>query len=103
VAKALVVHPRTLLRLTTGLPNPYWAPGYNPDIDIELLAACVGNGKASIDTLIAGDDYALDVNEAAKLLRIKPMTFYAREVPPDWRVGRVKRYSLTRLGKMLRG
>lgn len=101
VAAALAVHPRTILRLTTGQPNPYWAEGYDPEVDVEAIALLVGSGVESIHALLGAEDCALTVDESAKMLKCKPAEFYRRELPPDWQVGRVKRYSLLRLGKLV--
>lgn len=101
VASALAVHPRTILRLTTGQPNPYWAEGYDPEADVPMIAAVVGSSAESIEMLIAELDSALTVEEAAKVLKVKSAEFYRKNLTPDWQVGRVKRYSLTRLATMV--
>ncbi len=100
VSAALNVHPRTILRMTTGFPNPYWADGYDPDVDLAMVAALVGSSMASIERLISGDDQALNIREAAAIWRITPHAFYQREIVPNWQIGRVRRYSLIRLGKI---
>ncbi len=101
VSAALAVHPRTILRLVTGQPNPYWAEGYDPEVDLAMVAAIVGSSTESIIACIESVDSALTVEEAAQVLRIKPAEFYRKGFAPDWQVGRVKRYSLRRLGKII--
>lgn len=102
-AQALAVHPRTILRLTTGHPNPYWADGYDPPMDIAELALILATTVEALNNLIAGLDSALDVHEAAKLLKMKEAEFYRHGPSPDWQVGRVKRYSLVRLASVKGG
>lgn len=101
VSSALQVHPRTILRLTTGQPNPYWAEGYDPDLDIVLVAAILATTPAAIDALMKSEDSALTVEECAKFFKIKPAEFYRKNIAPDWQVGRVKRYSLLRVSSMV--
>ena len=100
-ASALDVHPRTILRLTTGLSNPNWTRGYDPKVDVAMLAAIVGAPEESVVALLNRDDFALDVHQAAKMFKCKPSKFYNKNLAPDWQVGRVKRYSLLRLGKLV--
>ena len=100
VAAALSVHPRTILRLTTGHVNPYWADGYDPEVDVAMIAVLVGSSIEAIDTLIAKDDHAIGVDECAVMFKIKLFSFYHLNLTPDWQVGRVKRYSFNRIAKL---
>jgi hypothetical protein len=35
------------------------------------------------------------------MFKCKPSKYYNKNLAPDWQVGRVKRYSLLRLGKLV--
>ena len=100
VSRALQVHPRTVLRLATGLPNPNWSKKCNPDMNVAMLALMLGSSDISIQLLLDRDDFACTVKEAAKMLRIKVMRFYKMNLVPDWQVGRAKRYSFQRIAKL---
>jgi len=100
VSAALDCHPRTILRLTTGEPNPYWADGYDPEVDLAMIAVLVGSSEESIVALLDERDKALNVEEAAAFFKITQDAFYHRELQPDWQVGRAKRYSFARLRDM---
>lgn len=102
LAQAFAVHPRTILRITSGLPNPYWAEGYDTDIDLDLVVLMLQTTHEAIGKLLEGTDKALDVHEAAKMLKMKEPEFYRMNMAPDWQVGRVKRFSLRRLGAFRR-
>lgn len=101
VATALDVHPRTILRITSGLPNPYWAEGFDPEVDLAMVAVVVGSTVESIEMLIAELDSSLKVEEASKMFGCTPAEFYRKNITPDWQVGRVKRFSLRRLAEMI--
>src|ERR1051326_6523256 len=97
VSAALAVHPRTILRLTTGQPNPYWAEGYDPEVDLVLIAAILATTVEALNLLLTEEDHALKVQKAAAMMRCKAAAFYRKNLQPDWQVGRVKRYSFLRL------
>lgn len=100
VASALECHPRTLLRITTGQPNPYWADGFNPEVDTDLICAATGGSPALLERIMDEEDSVLTVDEAAHILKLRPAEFYRMEIVPDFQVGRVKRYSLQRISAM---
>ncbi len=100
VADAFAVHPRTILRIITGHVNPYWAEGYDTDIDTDHLVLVLDTTPAAIQSLLDSTDKALTVHECAAMMRIKEAEFYRKNIKPEWQVGRVKRYSLRRIAEI---
>lgn len=92
-AKVIQCHPRTVLRAIYVDPNPYWAPGYNPDFDMEEVAGYFDVKLSIFRRCAEGRDTFLKPLEASTELKVIPRTFRYRHYEPTIRVGRIVRYS----------
>lgn len=82
VARAMKVHPRTVLRALEGKEGAYWKPGYNPDISIRHLAEKLDVSLRSISRIVNVQDEALSAEQAADFLGMPGRTFRHRHYRP---------------------
>jgi hypothetical protein len=78
-AMAFGAHPRTIMRHIYGDPNPYWAPDYNPDILIEVVAEGFGCNAAMLNKVLRRKDRLMLPKEASEFLNVKHSTFLYRQ------------------------
>lgn len=79
IAHVCKCHPRTILRVLTAEPNPYWAPGHNPEIDVFALALMLGVDELVLTDAIEGSDVLLTQEQAAAKLKVPMRTFRYRQ------------------------
>lgn len=95
VAKAMNVHPRTILRAYMDQKNPSIGEDEkdNPSIDLTKLAPLFGTTPKVIEEALKGRDYLYSQIDTAAKLDVNIRTFKNRKYPVAVRRGRIVRYS----------
>lgn len=94
-AAALRVHPRTVLRHVTGESNPYWAPGYEDEAQVDEGAVALGldMDPRLLLRVLRGRDKLFSQQEAADHVKVPVRTFRYRGYPAAVRKRGLVRYS----------
>lgn len=78
-AKAIRVHPRTIVRALTGEHNTYWTEDINHNrYAIDDIAEAYDMNPNDLRRVLGGSDELITPDEAAKILGIRPRTFRDR-------------------------
>lgn len=96
-AAVIGCHQRTILRATTGKPNPYWSESYNPVLEVDDIAEGFGCNAEMLEGVFRGNDKLLTPKEAAKRLKIVERALRYRNLTPMIKHGGVVRYSKVNL------
>ena len=97
LAKALTIHPRTVLRALTGDRNVYWASGHNPVLSATRVANALGLNPNTMRRAVNGNEELLRIKEAAALLDLSVPSFRRRLFKPAIQHGSVVRYARSTL------
>jgi len=93
LARALSVHPRTVLRHVKNNVGAYWAKGYNPDVSVDDLVVNMGANIPALLRALDGTDELLNPKQAAEYLQVPLRTFSFRKYEAAVRIGKTVRYS----------
>jgi hypothetical protein len=96
-AKAFSVHPRTIIRAIEDRENVYWNEGFDPDLDLTVLANAYSMQKEVLSRALKGTDTLLKPVEAARELKVPPRTFRWRRYKVAARKGGIVRYSRSQI------
>jgi len=102
VAKALKIHPRTIMRYVTQSPNPDFDEDSNHEIDIDLLAFMLEVPNDQIEPfrrVMRGRDKAITPTELCAIYQITIRTFRNRTYPRLIDRHKFVRISLNEAGK----
>lgn len=96
-AKAIKVHPRTVLRAISKDKNPYWTSSYDPILSVSVIAKGFNTNQNCITDALSGRDQLITTNQAAKAYGLTPRGFRYLGLAPDIRNGSVVRYRQSRI------
>jgi hypothetical protein len=101
VADVLRVHPRTILRALTRELNPYWAPGYDPEVRLAEVAVVFGCSPNTLREICRQRIPLYTQKEAAEYTKIPQRTFRDRGYNPALYLNdKIYRYTPTQLEKI---
>jgi hypothetical protein len=105
IAKALEVHPRTVLRAVLRRTNPYWTEDFDPHVDMIDVALSFDANPHVLNRVMDGKDDLFTPAQAIQYLadtygdHIVPRTLRNRDYPKAVKLGRIVRYSRIELSE----
>ncbi len=102
MARALKVHPRTILRrLYPDDPNPYWAPGFEDQVNCKQteVVTIFGIPEKILSRIMQGKDELFNQESAAKYIDVPVRTFRYRKYPAAINQPGVVRYSRQQIAR----
>lgn len=99
IAKALAVHPRTVLRAVLRCDNPYWTEDFDPHVDMIDVALSFAANPHVLTRVMDNKDELFTPAQALKFLEdtygdhIVERTLRNRDYPKAVKLGRIVRYS----------
>ncbi len=91
------VHPRTILRALSNEVNVFWSEGFDPLLDVNMLADAYSMNYKVLMRIFHNTDTLLKPVAAAHELKVPPRTFRWRGYRAAARHGGIVRYSRSQI------